>query len=151
MIKLSFRQQVFIGFGFSIFLVLFVGLFSYKSIKQLQENQAEMEYSQKLINTSDHILQLLVDAETGMRGFVATGKPVFLDPYNAALPRLNDDLSKIKDLESTDPAQSADISSLAALVYKQLDLLKSNVDNRDKIGLDEMVKRGMLLNGKQVM
>jgi CheY-like chemotaxis protein/signal transduction histidine kinase/CHASE3 domain sensor protein len=151
MIKLSFRQQVFLGFGFSIFLVLFVGLFSYKSIKQLQENQAEMEYSQKLINTSDHILQLLIDAETGMRGFVATGKPVFLDPYNAALPHLNDDLSKIKDLESTDPAQTTNINLLATLVYKQLDLLKSNVNNRDKVGLEEMVKRDMLLNGKQVM
>lgn len=151
MIKLSFRQQVFIGFGLSVVLVLFVGLFSYNSIKQLQENQAEMEYSQKLINTSDHILQLLTDAETGMRGFVATNKPVFLDPYNAALPQLKDDLSKIKDLESTDTEQSTDINALSDLVYKQLDLLKTNIDSRNKIGLDEMVKHNMLVNGKQVM
>jgi CheY-like chemotaxis protein/CHASE3 domain sensor protein len=151
MIKLSFRQQVFTGFGLSIFLVLFVGLFSYKSIKQLQENQTEMEYSQKLINTSDHVLQLLIDAETGMRGFVATDKPVFLDPYNAALPRLTADLSKIKELEAGNRGQVKDLELLATLTYRQLDLLKSNVDNRDRIGLEEMVKRDYLLNGKQVM
>ncbi|OKS87093.1 response regulator [Mucilaginibacter polytrichastri] len=151
MIKLSFRQQVFTGFGLSIFLVLFVGLFSYKSIKQLQENQTEMEYSQQLINTSDHILQLLIDAETGMRGYVATDKEVFLDPYNAALPRLSVDLSKIKELEAGNKSQVKDLELLTTLTYKQLDLLKTNVDNRDKIGLEEIVKRDYLLNGKQVM
>ncbi|NCD69000.1 response regulator [Mucilaginibacter agri] len=151
MLKLSFRQQVFLGFAVSILLVLFVALFSYRSIKQLEQNQADMESSQQLITTTNHVLQLLIDAETGMRGFVATDKQVFLDPYNAALPRINNDLNQIKALELDDQSQTADINLLTTLSYKQLDLLKANVDNRDKMGLEAMVAQNKLLNGKDVM
>src|SRR5438874_2084803 len=34
-------------------------------------------------------MALIVDAETGERGFLLTGKDDYLEPYNAALPKIN--------------------------------------------------------------
>jgi CHASE3 domain sensor protein len=97
MFKLSFRQQVSLGFVVSIALVLVVGIFSYRSLKQLQNDTVWVEHSHQVIKSSDILLQKLVDAETGMRGYVATGNEVFLEPYHAALHVIGTQLNSIKE------------------------------------------------------
>lgn len=151
MFRFSFRQQVLFGFGISIILVFIVGILSYRSIKQLQNNQNEVEHSQQIVTTSHDVLQYLIDAETGMRGYVATNKPKFLDPYNAALPRINQSLNKLQVLTEQDFDQQKNINTLTELTGEQLALMKANVDKRDELGLDYMVQHDMLLNGKAIM
>src|ERR1700712_1242523 len=103
MLKLSFRQQVFAGFAVSVFLVLIVGILSYKSIHQLENDSTAVDHTQKVIKTSTNLLQLMIDAETGMRGNVATNNKVFLDPYNAALPGISTDLEQLRTLLQDNP------------------------------------------------
>ena len=86
MFKLSFRNQVLAGFAVSIVLVVLVGVLSYKSITQLEDDTVWVNHTQKVIKTSNNLLQLLIDGETGMRGYGATANKDFLDPYNVAVP-----------------------------------------------------------------
>jgi CheY-like chemotaxis protein len=151
MLKLNFRTQVLIGFALSILLVFVVGIFSYRSIKQLQQNQIEVEHSQQIVNTSRSILQLLVDAETGMRGYVASAKPKFLEPYNAALPLINQRLANLQSLVRNDADQQTNVSTLTSMVNSQLALMRNNVDKRATLGLEFMIAHNMLSNGKAVM
>jgi CHASE3 domain sensor protein len=72
MFKLNFRNQVLAGFAVSILLVLIVGVLSFTSIKQLKEDTVWVNHTQQVIKTSNNVLQLLVDGETGMRGYGAT-------------------------------------------------------------------------------
>jgi len=151
MLKLSFRNQVLAGFAVSIVLVFLVAIFSYVSITQLEQDQAKVEHSEQLIHISRDVLQKLIDAETGMRGFVATDKPIFLDPYKAAIPAIKDDIDKLKVLALQSPEQQLDLDALYTLTAKQLELIKNNIDVRDVVGLEYMGQHDMLLNGKQVM
>ncbi|WP_183572799.1 response regulator [Mucilaginibacter sp. X5P1] len=151
MLKLSFRNQVLTGFAVSIVLVFLVAIFSYVSITQLEQDQAKVEHSEQLIHISRDVLQNLIDAETGMRGFVATDRPVFLDPYKAALPAIKNDIDKLKLLAVQSPEQQDDLDVLYTLTNKQLELIKNNIDVRDVVGLEYMGQHSMLLNGKQVM
>lgn len=151
MLKFSFKQQVFTGFAISIVLVLIVGILSYSSITQLESDSNMVEHTQKVIKTSTGLLQLMIDAETGMRGYVATGKPVFLDPYNAALPHIRADLSDLKELIADNPIQVHRVDSLNGLVTDQLGILKVNIETLPEKGLAFMVQNNMLVNGKHNM
>ncbi|SDS87568.1 Signal transduction histidine kinase [Mucilaginibacter mallensis] len=151
MLKLSFRNQVLAGFAVSIVLVFLVAIFSYLSITQLEQDQAKVEHSEQLIHTSRDVLQKLIDAETGMRGFVATDKPIFLDPYKAALPVIKTNIDKLKALSVQSPHQQKNLDSLYLLTNKQLELIKNNIDVRDVVGLPYMGQHDMLLNGKKTM
>ncbi|MFD1256573.1 response regulator [Mucilaginibacter terrae] len=151
MLKLDFRTQVLTGFAFSIVLVFIVGIFSYRSINQLQQNQAEVDHSQQVITAARNVLQHLTDAETGMRGYVATAKPKFLEPYNAAVPKVTQNLNKLESLVEDNVIQQNNAIELAALTSSQLALLKNNVDKRDELGLEYMVAHNMLINGKAIM
>jgi len=151
MLNFSFRQQVFAGFAVSVFLVLLVGLLSYNSINKLESDSGQVEHTQKVIKTSSDLLQLLTDAETGMRGFAATNKPVLLEPYNEALPKIKRDLEQLRELIQDNPMQVRRIDSLSNLVNSQLNILKTNIEVRPIQGLDYMVNNNMFTNGKHNM
>ncbi|MFD0750073.1 response regulator [Mucilaginibacter calamicampi] len=151
MFKLSFRSQVLIGFGFSIVLVFIVGILSYSSINQLESDTEMVEHTQQVIKRSNNLLQSLIDAETGMRGYGATAKKIFLQPYRKAIPLINNDLKELRDLVIDNPQQLVRIDSLQEAVGDQLDILKTNVETRDSKGLEFMVQNNMFVNGKQNM
>jgi CheY-like chemotaxis protein/CHASE3 domain sensor protein len=151
MLKFSFKQQVFAGFAISVLLVLIVGILSYKSIHQLESDSSMVEHTQKVIKTSTDLLQLMIDAETGMRGYVATDNEVFLDPYKAALPGISTDLEQLRNLIPDNPIQVKRVDSLTIYVNQQLNIIKANIDARNIKGLDFMVQNHMLVNGKHSM
>jgi CheY-like chemotaxis protein len=151
MLNLSFRNQVLTGFAVSVVLVLLVGLLSIISINKLENDTVMVEHSQQIEKSSNDLLQLLVDAETGVRGYAATGNKTFLDPYNIAMPNITVDLNNLRSLTANDPAQSARVEKLSDLVNKQLGLFKTNVEIREIKGLQYLTDNGMLLNGKQIM
>jgi len=151
MIKLSFRTQVLSGFITSIILVLVVGVLSYRSINTFRQDTDYVDHTQQVIKTSGNLLQSMIDAETGMRGYVATEKPAFLDPYNAAIPNIGKDINTLKQLISDNPIEVRRVDSINKLVHDQLAILKTNIDTRPVKGLDYMVQNNMLSNGKQNM
>ena len=52
-----------------------------------------------------NLLKLVVDMETGQRGFVITGQDEFLEPYDNAFVSFADLLTEEKALVSDNPAQ----------------------------------------------
>ena len=148
MFKLNFRNQVLAGFAVSILLVLIIGILSFKSIKQLEDDTVWVNHTQRVIKATNNLLQLLVDSETGMRGYGATANKSFLDPYNEAIPRITEDLNQLTQLVADNPTQLKRIDSLKTIVNRQLAILKVNVETRETKGLDYMLANHMFLNGK---
>src|ERR1700743_35189 len=128
MLKLSFRQRVLVGFAFSVVLVFIVAILSYNSIQKLQDDNKWVNHTQLVIHNSTDLLQHMVDAETGMRGFTATNKSVFLDPYNEALPAIKTSLDSLGNLISDNPIEVRRVDSLKKLVTSQLNILKTNIE-----------------------
>ncbi|WP_448698530.1 response regulator [Mucilaginibacter sp. AW1-3] len=151
MLKLSFRQQVLTGFLVSILLVFVVAFLSYNSIQKLEEDNKWVNHTQRVIHSSTDLLQYMIDAETGMRGFGATNKPVFLDPYKEALPAIKSSLDSLGNLISDNPIEVRRVDSLKKLVSHQLEILKTNIEIRPVRGLDFMVQNNMFLRGKANM
>ena len=87
------------------------------------------------------MLQLMIDAETGMRGYSATDKVIFLDPYSAALPHINTDVQDLHGLVLDNRDQLIRVDSLSLLVASQLGIIKENIAVRDTRGLDYMITK----------
>jgi CHASE3 domain sensor protein len=71
----------------------------------------------KFEQTQSHI----VDAEANQRGFLLTGRPEYLDPYQAAMTSIHDDIGELKGLTLNDPAQQANIAALERMVADELE------------------------------
>jgi CHASE3 domain sensor protein len=61
-----------------------------------------------------------VDAEANQRGFLLTGKQEYIDPYQAAMTSIRDDLGQLKKMTVNDPGQQANILTLEQMVDTEL-------------------------------
>jgi len=66
-----------------------------------QERQVAMAAS-ALSTSANQVLADAVNAETGVRGYVATGNPLFLDPYHLTLRRLTGDIATLRAAATTE-------------------------------------------------
>ena len=70
----------------------------------------------KFEQTQSHI----VDAEANQRGYLLTGRTEYLDPYQAAMTSIRDDIAELKRLTVYDPAQQDNIVELERMVTTEL-------------------------------
>jgi PAS domain S-box-containing protein len=73
------------------------------------------------------ILQLVVDAETGQRGYLITDDAAYLQPYQAATSQLDMRLAKLDSLTKKSAAQQRNMQELRRLEQEELALLKQTV------------------------
>ncbi len=85
-----YRVRLYLLF-FSLLLTLSMVAYLVFSVQRYQGEQMErLEASYEEVKQLDALMLLLLDAETGERGFVITGEEVFLQPYHAAVARVEE-------------------------------------------------------------
>jgi CHASE3 domain sensor protein len=103
-------------------------------------------------NAVEKLLSSMLDAETGERGFVLTGKAQYLEPYNRALAAVPGELATLNRLLA--PPQAApdpDVVPLNILVNRKLVELRENVDLRTKEGAAQATEMILSDRGRQYM
>ena len=125
-------KRVLIGLGSVVALLVVIPVLTYWNTNQLNEDARWVAHTQEVLGLTADVLLTLVDAETGQRGFIITGKDDFLQPYNAALVRLDERLAKLRDKTKDNPRQQDNIRKLAAMTTKCLALLEEGIALRRK-------------------
>ncbi len=72
----------------------------------------------------------LVDAESGQRGYLATGDPAFLEPYARETNGWRALLDEVRRSTFDDPDRQRQLDELQPFVERKLDLLRAGVDAR---------------------
>lgn len=74
------------------------------------------------------VLSLVQDAETAQRGYLLTGRSLYLAPYRAAFDELPQKLDQLGALISDNPQQSQALDQLRRLAGEKLDELRSTIE-----------------------
>lgn len=106
-----------------IFLVLF-GLAAVQNLERLRATAIATTHNQALISRLQTLLVDLLDAETSVRGYVATGRPDFLGSYRTALAAVPGAVSALADELNDTPEQRARLAALQATTDQELDALR---------------------------
>ena len=62
----------------------------YRTIITLVENSDQLVHSQQVLNHLENTVSTVKDAETGQRGYLLTGRQIYLDPYSHAVEQLRE-------------------------------------------------------------
>lgn len=87
----------------ALLLLLAVNATTFVMIQRTAAFNDQVERSQQIRRAAGALLQALVDAETGQRGFLLTGRPEFLDPYNRADRSVPEHIDELERLTGGDP------------------------------------------------
>jgi PAS domain S-box-containing protein len=121
------RSSVIAGFGL-LLLVLLANAFVTRSRLGVQiEDQIKVSSTEQFLLELSQTESVLKDAETGQRGFLYTGDPKYLEPYNAAIAQVEPHIQRLAQMAIDDPHQQARISLLRALAQKKLSELAQTI------------------------
>ncbi|MBA4327241.1 MAG: histidine kinase [Polaromonas sp.] len=79
-----------------------------------------IEAAQETRGMVNRLLQHMLDAETGQRGYLLTGDSKYLEPYDAATAEINQTLDALRRLYTPHPADLAEFAVLSRNVSRKL-------------------------------
>jgi PAS domain S-box-containing protein len=126
----TFDKGVLVGIGLVVALLIVNAGLAYRNTRQLLEDTGWVAHTHKVLDLAGGVLRTLVDAETGQRGFVITGKDNFLEPYHQAVARLDQEIRALRDKTRDNARQQARIEQLEKLTADQTALLEQAIDLR---------------------
>ncbi|MDQ8054577.1 MAG: response regulator [Pedobacter sp.] len=124
MIKLTFKQQVLTGFAVSLVFVFISTFFSYFSIKSLTESSAWVEHTYEVIKTAESTKTELINAETGLRGFVITERDSYKVPYTNSINKIQIQINALKMLVKDNVVQRQRADSLEFYALHKVEDMK---------------------------
>ncbi len=96
----------------------------------------------------DQITKLIIDAETGVRGFQLTDDPAYLEPYLNSVPKIAETIVALRKDYAQGTDEDKDVEVIVTLVNKKLEILGEAVNRKDS---KDIVDRRQLEFGKRVM
>jgi PAS domain S-box-containing protein len=75
--------------------------------RQAQQSARRVDRADQVIAHANNLVKLMVDEETGLRGYLLTGDRLFLEPYHKANRDLDPEFATLFSLIRRDPEQTA--------------------------------------------
>ncbi len=144
----AFKRNLIIGYGISLLLLIVSAVASYVSITNLLSSAKWVNHTNEVQKKVEKVIAGLVDAETGQRGYLLTGKPQFLDPYNGAVDRTTVLLNEVKGLTTDNILQQQDCDLLKKQAITRLNFLGELVQKKKN---NEPVSDSLMVLGKKYM
>ncbi len=113
--------------------VLFISESSYWNATQSLDELGTMGTARTNLQT---LLRRVVDAETGQRGYLLTGRKEYLEPYRNALEELNSGLDQLRNYYARDPRLASTMKDLETTVHEKLSELATTMRLHDEGGSD---------------
>ena len=101
----NFRHRLSRALVLPLLLMLILAASLIAQIAQLTSVMQWVSHTDEVIAQANHTEKLIVDLETGVRGYLITGNSEFLDPYQQANSVLDSTFNQFADLISDNPSQ----------------------------------------------
>ncbi|HLZ76505.1 CHASE3 domain-containing protein [Phenylobacterium sp.] len=143
------RALIILAAGFAILILAL--LLAIGASSRQQRGFSAVVRTLEIENQLGMVLSRLQDAETGARGYLLTGRPAYLEPYNAALAHLDPELDILKAELADDPKQGAALVRLRSIAAERQRVLKDSIDLYDKGDREAAASPARLDRGKALM
>ena len=106
----------------TVLAVLVIGVFValILALSALQAATKQEARSKEVTASALMLEKLVLDVESGVRGYALTGQQSFLDPYDAALEQLPRRMDEFKKLASREPSQRKPAAELVLAIQRYL-------------------------------
>ncbi|WP_377810309.1 CHASE3 domain-containing protein [Azospirillum sp. A29] len=133
----------------ALILLALTGLTLTMILRQVDEARALMQRIDRIILITEQLLSDLKDVETGQRGYLLTGNPKYLEPYDAAQQAIDHRLTQL--VLVLVPAIRHHLPRLRDLTQAKRDELALTVGLRQTRGSDAALSVVQTDSGKQIM
>ena len=124
---------------------------SYRDWKQYYLVFERTSKARRVLTLNESLVNRLLEAETGQRGFLLTAREEYLAPYNSALARIPEELDQLIAISGETPGQRTRCLQLQSLIADKLAELRRTIGLRRVEGLDAALAVVQTDQGKRTM
>ncbi len=155
---MTIGKKITLGYALPMAALFILSTLAYQSTTRLISTNELVDHTHKVLNGLDVLLSLVMDAETGQRGFLLTGNADYLQPYKAAVPKIDEKLAELRTLTADNENQQRSIDDLREPIAKKLaelnktiELRKADADGTQGEGYKAVLKIVQGNEGKNLM
>ena len=109
---MRFKTRMLLGYGVILLAMVFYAAITFTTIRAQQETAHWVSHTYDAIGRGRNLIKLLVDMETGLRGFLIVGKEEFLEPYHFGHDAFQIEMRFLQDHVSDNPPQVARLKEI---------------------------------------
>jgi PAS domain S-box-containing protein len=141
---ISRRPERFFLFS-ALLLVLLIGILSYRAWTAYRQQREQVAITRQIVQGADDVFGALRDAETGQRGFLLTGRELYLEPYKKSPGEIIVGLDKLANAVQA-RAEVKRLELLRPLVKNKLEELQQTIDLKRHQGTEAAL--ALVLTGR---
>ncbi len=137
---MNLYRQLALGYLSLLLMIIVITSMDFYMATKLKSNSGWIAHTHEAIAKTNKIEKLLIDLETGGRGFVITGKDSLLEPYYNALLKIEGQIESLKLFVSDNPKQVVKIELLHNQVKTWLETIaKPEIEGRRQVDKGEIM------------
>ena len=150
---MQFRLNEKIPWAFALALLplVIIVVASFRNMSALLEAAQSVRHTQEVKVNLGSLLSNVTDAESGMRGFIITGKETFLDQYHNSVGVIDHDLTALQTLTADNAEQMRRLEAIKTIVADKLKQMSSAVEVRRANGFAAAQRLVATEYGKKTM
>ena len=134
------------GFGIIFVMIVVMTIVSNNTTKGLLKDVAWIGHTYQVKLQLHHILSDMIDAETGQRGYIYTGDPEFLEPYNKTVDKVERELLALIELVGDNPEQVQRLGMSIKLFEEKLAEMRESIELKNAGKEKEL--QALVISGK---
>ena len=132
----AIERKILAGFLLALVVSLIVGFVLYQNATRIGSTERWVRHTEQVIDQLDRLLDSVVDLDGGQRGYLLTANEAFLRKVEAAEQLIPDQLERLQELTTDNPAQQRQIPLLRSALKTRIDSVNQVVDLRRTVGVD---------------
>ena len=125
------NKRLILFYGISYFIgsisLLLIGCATYLNLKKTVNHSNNVDKTNTIINKTETLLKLLLDAETGVRGYHISENPIYLGPYNESKDSVKIFLNVLKLRLSQNDSQKSNVRKLGRAIDEEFGILQNGI------------------------
>ena len=123
-VRKSLERTVALWFALVALISVVLGLFTLEAVSASSSNDSWVEHTHVVLRMLERANSLLREAESSGRGFVVSGKPHLLEPFERALPEVEQELQSLGRSIADNPIQLRRLAELREVVARKVELMR---------------------------
>lgn len=140
-----------VGVTAALTILVAIGLAAFINMRDAEESSRRIVHSSRFVAELEELLSQLKDAESGQRGYVITGNPAFLEPYESATRALPGLIENLTEMSAGNEFHRDRVIALGELVSRRYVLLRAAIKLRRDGEPPEAIGRVVGGPGKRIM
>lgn len=147
----SRKNKLIAGFVAGLVLLLGVAWYDWRHAVRIQDLGAAVARTHEMQGSLVRLLLLIEDIETGARGYVITGEPAYLEPFETSLGKVKEQLQSVRGLTRENLGPQSDYDVLTSLISQRIEVAEGIVELRRSKSFEVARKEVAEGKGKDLM